>query len=56
MTELDKVALSIYQALGDTEGVTEVERELHEGHHVTNIDIDPDGVYGIVDGLYITWG
>lgn len=56
MTELDKVALSIYQALEDAEGITEVETELHEGHHVTNIEIDPDEIHGIVDGLCITWG
>lgn len=56
MTELDKVAMNIYKTLGDTEGVLEVTQELHKGHHVTNIEIEPDGMRGIVDGLVVTYG
>lgn len=56
MTELDKVAMNIYKALGNTEGVSEVTQELRKGHHVTNIEIEPDGMRGNVDGLFITYG
>lgn len=56
MTELDKVALNIYKALHDPEGVSEVTQEIKKGHHVMSIEIDPDRVHGIVDGLCITWG
>lgn len=55
MTELDKVAMNIYKALGDTEGVSEITQELRKGHHVTNIEIEPDGMKGAVDGLFITY-
>lgn len=55
MTELDKVAMNIYKTLGYTEGVLEVTQELHKGHHVTNIEIEPDGMRGTVDGLVITY-
>ena len=56
MTELDKVAMNIYKALGDTEGVAEIIQELRKGHHVTNIEIEPNGMRGNVDGLIITYG
>lgn len=56
MTELDKVAMNIYKALGDTEGAAEIMQELRKGHHVTNIEIEPNGMRGNVDGLIITYG
>ena len=56
MTELDKVAINIYKTLGDTEGAAEIMQELRKGHHVTNIEIEPNGMRGNVDGLIITYG